>query len=341
MKPRIYIDFPIKVSYLSYNWEQSTPDKEGLNSTEVLKVIEKAKKLDFIRALGVTKNGKLVVEEYFNGFSSDFAFPMRSGTKSIVSALTGIAIDKQMISSVDQQVIDYFPELKDDIKDNNRKEITIKEILAMRAGFEGADKIYDRSNDWVKYIITKAPIVSLPDEKWAYNGSAPHILSSIISKTSKTKTENFADLYLCKPIGIKIAKWEQDPMGINTGGRGIYITLRDAARFGQLYLENGIINGNQIISSDWIKKSTTAYSNVDDFLSKNIQYGYLRWIDTIDNRFTYRADGFGGQYIVNIPDCKMTIVIFADTDIPDRKVIENMQKLYSLVNELVKSSRIN
>lgn len=330
-------DTVIKSTKTSYEWEKSIPVNEGLDNKRIAEVIELAKEYDFIKALAVSKNGKLVVEEYFNSYTSDNAFFIASATKGFVSAATGIAITKGYIDSTDQKIIDYFPDLVSSINDERKKEITIEQLLQMRAGFGFGEK-YPGQDDLIKFFLTKVRLKSSPGTKWAYNGSSTHLISSIITKQTGKSTLDFVQQEICNPLDINIAKWETDLSGINFGGGGMYLTVPDALRFGQLYLKSGNINGVQILDSTWIEKSLTSYSTFEDFLTKEMRYGYLWWIDYVDKRFTYHSAGYGGQFIVNIPDTDMTIVVIANNRERRKQAEENMIKLYSLVKEIIKSS---
>ncbi len=245
-----------------------------------------------IKSIIIIKEGSIIFERYYNGHSSDDTHNVSSVTKSFISALIGIAIDKGYIKSTDQKVLDFFPEYHCRPEDIIKKSITIKHLLTMTAptmlksaasGNEALDRLR-RQPDWCSFILDQLGKSTKP-EKFYYSTSNTHLLSAIITRTTGLSSCEFANTHLFKPIGIKeipdhkmqsftlddvfgknISGWIKDPQGNTTGGWGLTISSRDMARFGFLYLNKGVWNNKQIISERWIDLSTEYNSN---------DYGYL------------------------------------------------------------------
>jgi len=193
----------------------------------------------------------------------------------------------------------------------------IRKILHFTGGLEPIDKnyyAYASSADWLEYAL-KTPLINKPGEQFAYNTGLPHFLSAIITNTSKMSTLDFANQYLFSQIGISVDKWEMDQHGYYGGGAGLYMKPEDMARFGYLYLNNGLWDGKQIIPKEWVSESTKKHIEADT----KRDYGYLFWLQDINDKVhsktysTISADGYGGQKIVIIPDLDMVVVITANS----------------------------
>lgn len=312
----IYITWPqglngrlwIKANYLSYQWEKAEPEEFGINSNELNKELEKLKTSEFIQNFLIVKNGKLVVEEYFNGANANSAFNIKSCTKSFLSALVGISIDKGHIKSVDDKILDYFPEYKNQIKDSNYFKITIKDLLTMQEGLDVKPMTFKSFT--IKEALFESRFNKEKYKHFEYSSPSTEILSALVTKVSGMSLYDLADKELCKPTGIHIRSWPKSSDGVNIGGADSYLTARDMARFGYLYLQNGNIDGKQIISERWIKESTVPYDSLYSQYScvEQTGYGYLWRIGKQSGYSFYSASGVGGQAIVIIPDLKLVMV---------------------------------
>lgn len=297
-------------------WSTSTPEKQGVSSAG----LEKADKLindnyPNVYSLLVVRHGYLIYEKYYNGAGKDKAYNVYSVTKSIMSALTGIAIEQNLIKSVDQPVSELLPDYFKNIDNQSKKNITIGNVLTMTGGLESVDNNYGgffTSDDWLAYTLKK-PMTDKPGTKFVYNTGLTQFLSNIITKVSGMSTKDFAEKYLFSKIGINAGHWATDPKGYYGGGYGLSLTPRDMAKFGYLYLNNGKWDGEQILSQEWVEESTKKHITANE----SNDYGYLFWLKTLHNSannkdyFSYRADGAGGQLIVQIPELDMVIVVTA------------------------------
>ena len=267
----------------------------------------------------VQKDGAIVYEKYYQGHNADTYTHVFSVTKSVMSALVGIALDKGMIQSIDQPIADYLPEIFPDPDKYNKKEITIRHALTMTSGLSPTDQSLNRwmaSPDWFAYTVNQPK--DLPaGKKFSYNTGLTHLLSGVITRASGMSTKDFADRYLFGPLGITNYRWETDPKGYYGGGHLIYLTPRDMAKFGQLYLQHGLWNGEQVVPEIWVDESTRSQVAVDDHTS----YGYLWWIySTYDSKSntalpTYAAHGMGNQQIIVIPERDLVVTITCDPDV--------------------------
>ena len=298
-------------------WSTSDPEAQQLDSDWLDRADQKIKdNYPNIYSLLVVRHGYMVYEKYYQGMDRDRYNPVYSVTKSVLSALTGIALREKVLESTGQKVSELLPEYFSSIDNPEKKNIDLKDVLTMSGGLESIDNDYGgyfTSGDWLDYAIKK-PLTDQPGSKFVYNTGLTHVLSGIIAKKSGRNTMEFADQYLFGPLGIDIKRWDRDGLGIYSGGTGLYLTPGDMAKLGLLYLNNGKWKDEQIIPEEWVKESVSAQIQV----SPELNYGYLFWVEDLKDQtsgkiyHTYRADGAGGQKILVIPELDMLVVITAN-----------------------------
>lgn len=300
-------------TYTSYEWRVSTPEEQGFDGDILSNAIDEAEGKGFIVSLLIVRNSCLVAENYFyEGYDESEAYSIRSIAKSLVSALIGIALRENYIDSLNQRVLDFFPEFVTQDMDARKFDITIKHLLTMKAGFDrddNVDSLYHANSNWIKDTI-EMPLINDPGDTFCYSSMGAHLLSGIITKATGMSTLLFAENYLCEPLQISIRIWNKDPQGVYFGGGSMYLTPRDMARFGDLYLKNGFLDGKQIVPAEWVEESTQNYTGEERTLGvlEELGYGYLWWLGKINDYRIYFAVGYAGQYIINIPDLNMVIV---------------------------------
>jgi CubicO group peptidase (beta-lactamase class C family) len=299
-----------------------------------------------INGIVIVRKGHIVFERYYHGHSPHDAHNVASVTKSITSALIGIAIDVGYIKSVDEKVLGFFPEYVTRPDDFMKRSITIRHLLTMTAPiaskttgmsrFEPLDRLR-RQRDWVKYILD---LLGQNGQlgKFQYSTAGIHLLSAIITRTTGKCAREFANEHLFRPIGMKeipdyqmksfglddvfgknVTGWIHDPNGNTTGGWGLTLTPRDMARFGFLYLNRGNWDNKPIISGTWIDESTALNSN---------NYGYLWWLRDEDNLFSYSALGSGGNVICCIPGKDLVVAIAS-------KIVMKPRDQWSLIEKCI------
>jgi CubicO group peptidase (beta-lactamase class C family) len=232
-----------------------------------------------MHSLLVARNGYLVAEHYYNGHGKHTIWHTRSVTKSVISALVGIALDKGYLDSVDQRIAELLPDYFYPGMDSAKYDITVKHLLTMTAGFEWEENgtIQDQwaaSSDWLAFTVN-LPMAYEPGTVFQYNSSLPHLLSGIITEQARMSTLDFANKFLFDSLGVTIMRWDGAPEGIFMGGFGLLLTPRDMARFGQLYVDGGIIDGFRILSPEWVEESTSKHVSTGSSVATG--YGYLWW----------------------------------------------------------------
>ena len=270
-----------------------------------------------VHSVLIIKDGKLVFEQYFYQYTKDSVQEMRSATKSFFSALTGIAIDKGFIKSKDETVLSYFPEYTLNNMSDNKKRITVENLLTQQTGLdcdisnaksEGNETTMDYSDDWVKFTLD-LPMIDTPNGNGRYCSGNPVTLGRIIEKTTKMPLLLFATKNLFEPLGFKNYKWYFKPDKSNAENYcQVYLTPREMSKFGLLYLNNGSWKGKQIISSEFVTQSFEKHSVI-----QGVDYGYLWWFKYLDadgvRYYTKAAQGNGGQRIYILKEQNMVAVI--------------------------------
>jgi CubicO group peptidase (beta-lactamase class C family) len=297
-----------------------------------------------VHSILIFKDDKLVFEEYFKGhkfkydtanhhgelviWERDSLHRIMSVTKSITSTCIGIAVDKGFIKSVHQSIFDYLPEHQHLNKDGKNK-ITIEHLLTMTSGLEGNEWLVPYSNlkndiimtyqteDPITYILNK-PLIYEPGENFQYYGGSNIVLGEIIKNATKMNLDDFSGKYLFEPLGISPYHWELLNKGIIDGAGGLKITPRDMVKIGVTFLNKGNWNGQQIVSEKWVGKSAASFpgnkwmNNWDDHWGMK-GYSYSWWthqfVKSGKRINMFYAGGWGGQYIMVIPELN-TVVVF-------------------------------
>ncbi|WP_239616209.1 serine hydrolase domain-containing protein [Cohnella mopanensis] len=298
-----------------FTWKTADPKDKGMDAEQLVALDNKVSMNKKITSLLIVKDDNIVFEKYYNGGDPNNPEGVFSVTKSIVSALTGIAIDQGLIGGLDTKISEIMPEYFVNEQDSRKKDITVENALTLTGGLKPADDDFQNfinSPDLFDFAI-KQPIVSKPGTKFAYNTGLPQFLSAMITKKAKMSAQEFADRNLFGPLGIQNYDWMSDRNGINVGGTNLSMVPRDMAKFGLLYLHKGKWQGNQIVSMKWVVASTERHISTNT-TEPGDQYGYLFWLSDIKgsdgkSHFSYEANGYGAQIIRVIPDLKTVIVM--------------------------------
>jgi CubicO group peptidase (beta-lactamase class C family) len=265
-----------------------------------------------LRSLLVISQGVTVGEEYFSGTDENDLHDVRSVTKSFLSALTGIAIHKGYLTGTAQTLGDFREALG--LLDTNQTGITIEHLLTMTAGHHwreiGESSEFSRwvsASNQVFYILDK-PIENTPGTVFNYSDGAAHLLSVILTTATGMNTSQLADSFLLKPLEIEPRPWLDDKQGYNFGGVGLQVTPADMAKLGLLYLAGGKYEGCQIVPEEWVRRSTKGQITTGNLIPFSSKYGYYWWIGREHGRDLYFANGYGGQFIVVVPDLELVMV---------------------------------
>jgi CubicO group peptidase (beta-lactamase class C family) len=317
-------------TYPTEAWQISTPEEQGMQSKLLAEMMEHIKNNSFhIDSILVIRNGNIVFDAYFWPFSKSQKHIIHSCTKSIMSALIGIAIDKGYILNVDQPITDFFPDKTVAGFDDLKKSITLKNLLTMASGLKCRDSYLYRwvglfemrySPDWAQYVLD-LPMAEPPGEKFEYCNGVSYLLSVIIQNATKMKTLDFARKHLFEPLGINDIRWAVSPQGVDIGYGEMWLTPHDMARFGWLYLNKGRWGNQQILPSAWVETSTRGHipATIFDY------YGYQWWVDSAGY---YMAVGYKGQRIFVVPEKNIVAVFTGDLTGRDSLISKNLLDSY-------------
>jgi CubicO group peptidase (beta-lactamase class C family) len=307
-------------------WRTSTPEEQGMDSEKL------AEALDFIRDEGlnvhsllVIRNGYVVIDAYFYPFQKGSTHDLASATKSFTSTLVGIAIDKGYIESVHTPVLELFPNRTVANVDVRKKAMTIEDVLMMSSGLECVNSPTEvtleqmwQTRDWIQFTLD-LPMRHEPGSEFCYLSNGSHLLSGIVHERTGMIAFDFAQKNLFGPLGISDVFWPTDPFGDNNTGWGnLHLVPHGMAKLGSLYLHDGVWDGKQILSREYVKAATSMKVS----FKNGGGYGYQWWI--YPERGTYAAEGKGHQEIIVVPEKNMVVVFTAAVRGPDGKKLEQI-----------------
>jgi len=321
--------------YINDGWNVAHLDDEGIDSQQIIDMMNLILNGTYpgIDSVAIAKNNKLVLywfDENRPLHSSDWQINntdrerhiLASTTKSFTSALIGIAIDQGYIGSTQVKLLNFFSYPEYANWDPRKADISLEDVLTMRLGFvwdewelpysnPNNDLVYleNNNNDWIKALLD-LPVAHDPGTEYTYNTAASIALGQVLENTTGIPMADFANNNLFLPMQIINADWWLTPTGLPNGGSGLFLTNRDLAKFGQLYIDGGIWQGQQVISAEWIADSVTQHVDISSW-SNSEGYGFQWWID----RFSYNGQpveawttkGYGGQYLFAIPSLDLVV----------------------------------
>ena len=298
----------IEVEEEKWEWQIDLPENHNINKN-VLETLHRQLDSYPINSSVIVKDGVIVDEYYKQGYNEESVFTLQSCSKSVTSALIGIAIDKGYIESVNTPISNYFPQI---LESNNQylKEITIWHVLTHTTGLNSSDTAnwteWLQSSNWVDYVLNR-PSIAKPGTTFSYFTGNTHLLSAILQQATGKTAYEFGKEYLFDPLDMESVECKVDPQGISDGGNGFAMNVYDMAKFGELFLNKGKWNDEQIISEQWITDSTSLQF---DRQSGSADYGYQWWVRTFGEKQykAYFAQGHGGQYIFVVPELELVVV---------------------------------
>ncbi|MBW7969375.1 serine hydrolase [Bradyrhizobium sp. BR 10289] len=319
-------------------WEIASPDSVGMDGAQLCTIAARlAQRATAVHSVVVVRRGKLVFEQYFPGYDQPWGQPdgryefdattkhdMRSASKSVTSLLVGIAIDRKLIAGVDEPVLKFFPDFAA-VKQPGWDAITLRHLLTMSSGFK-----WDEARAWTDpdndephlvtepdplgYVLSR-PIAAPPDTLWTYNGGGTELLGNIIARASKQSLEVFAREVLFQPLGISDIEWKAYKNSKIAAAAGLRLRPRDAAKIGQLVLNRGRWNGQQIVPADWIAQSIAPRFQAVGYFGGTLFYGYQWWMGrSLAGGKEIKwvgAFGWGGQRIFIVPDLDLVMMTTA------------------------------
>jgi CubicO group peptidase (beta-lactamase class C family) len=292
-----------------------------------------ASQLPKLHSLIVSRQGQVLFERYYHGARADRPANVKSASKSVISALVGIAIEKKLIPGVREPIATYFPSVSR-AQDATKSVITVEHLLTMRPGLESTSGrgygAWVTSRNWVEYALAR-PMLAPPGESMDYSTGNTHLLSAILTAAAGKSTLRFANEVLARPLGFTLAPWPTDPQGIYFGGNEMLMTPRQLLAFGELYLNGGRARGVQVVPEAWVRRSCEGRprelpswarglgpGGVADPL-RDRRYGYAWWVDDLGGHETCFAWGYGGQYVFLVPSLQTVIVTTSSSNVSEER----------------------
>lgn len=316
------------------DWETTSPAAVGLSESVLASTTAVLKRPGSnVSAYLVIRSGRIAWEQYFDGVRSAHRHPLFSITKSVISALVGIAVQEKHLKSVDQLVAEFFPEFPLDSA-NPLGQLTVRHLLTMTCGLVwprigwGREPMVERmrkSPDWAHFILG-VPVRRQEIGTFHYTSAASHLLSAILTRVTGQSACDYARSRLFAPLGIQEvapgSDWESDPTYNSLGGWGLHLSARELARFGWLYACKGLWQNQAVVTAGWIEESTQRVNGI------HTVYGYQWWLREMHGERIIAGLGVGGQFLFCVPDRELVVVILS-------RFIHHWPDRWEILNELL------
>lgn len=293
-------------------WRKGAPQNVGLDAGKLKAASDVLTRRPASRAFLVVRKGRLAWERYFHGATARESRNVHSVSKSLLGALVGIAIREEKLQGPDHRLIeglgDFLPASPDP-----RRRLTVRHLLTMTAGLAWTEDVTEyeiqRAPNWVHAILTR-PLTDRPGTRFRYSTGNTHVLSALLTKRTRQPTHAYARSRLLKPLGITVDRWgRHDPQGFDSGGCNVYMTPRELARLGVLFLQRGTWKKKALVPAAWIAESWKPRQRVGGAY----HYGYLWWLFEADGHSVSLAWGYGGQFVFVVPSLELVAVVTSDT----------------------------
>jgi CubicO group peptidase (beta-lactamase class C family) len=280
----------------------------GLDSALVAEAATLAEQLPRLHTLLVARDGVVRFERHFRGPGVDAPVNVKSVSKSILSALVGIAVGEGRLLGTEQKITPFFMnQLLAPGADTRKREITIGNLLTMQAGLAGTSSenysAWTGSSNWVEHALAR-PMIAEIGGPMIYSTGNYHLLSAILTQATGQRTSLYAQEKLAEPLGITIPPWRTDPQGIDMGGNDMRVSARSMLRIGELYRNDGVHEGRQVIPAEWVRASLQVWLRARN----GDGYGLGWWTRHVGSHTAHYARGYGGQFILVVPSLGLTAV---------------------------------
>jgi CubicO group peptidase (beta-lactamase class C family) len=300
------IDTPVQTAVLP----RATPESQGMASQAILDFVNAVEaNIRHLHSFMLLRHGQVVAETWWAPYRADRPHVLFSLSKSFTSTAIGLAVSEGLLT-VDDKVLDFFADAAPARPSAYLRAMRVRDLLSMTTGHavDTLDRVFrQRNGDWARAFLAQ-PVTHQPGTFFVYNSGATYMLSAILTKLTGMRLLDYLTPRLLAPLGIEGATWEQCPKGIDTGGWGLSIKTEDIARFGQLYLQQGVWQGRQVVPAAWVDEATRIHA--DNSSNENIDwaqgYGYQFWRSRHN---AYRGDGAFGQFCIVMPDQAAVLAI--------------------------------
>ena len=335
---------PVRVD-LSRGWLRASPGEVGMSAPGLLGAAGDASGIHRFRSLLVARHGRLVAEYYFGGTDSTTLFDVRSVTKSVVCALTGIALRDGVLPGTAASIAPYLAAV--DTLDSTDSAVTVRDLLTMTSGYAWDETNGPDYNSWivadnhVQYLLDRVHAAP-PGATFTYNSAAVHTLGVVLEDAAATPLPRYATDHLFGALGVDTAAWEALDRGTVNGGSGIALRARDLLKLGQLFLQRGRSGDASVVPESWVDSVTQPHFTWRTVVGplQRVTYGMLWWVSDADPA-AYFAWGYGGQFVYVAPDRDLVVLATTDwvqlTEITPAELAA--QVLGVIVNDVVPAAR--
>jgi CubicO group peptidase (beta-lactamase class C family) len=282
------------------------------------RAVERARGFGQIHSLIIARSGEIAFAEAFRGPALERAVNVKSVSKSFVAALTGAAIDRGVVKSVDQRLVELAPGLIPRGADPRVRDLTVAQLVTMQAGLERTSgPNYGRwveSRNWVAFALSQ-PFIAEPGERMLYSTGSFHVLGAALARAADKSLHALARTWIGEALDIAIPPWKRDPQGFYFGGNDMVLSPRAMLAFGEMHRLGGLYRGRRVLSERWIAEAWTPRT-LSPFSGD--EYGYGWFIASIAGQRVVYARGYGGQMIYIVPALELTVVVTSDPTQPAR-----------------------
>jgi CubicO group peptidase (beta-lactamase class C family) len=331
---RLYRHFVASVSLVCSLGLAAAAPVQNPGPAAVQEIRAAAARLPRLHSLVVSRDGDISVEYYARNAGPSRTTNVKSVSKSVISTLVGIAIERGMLKDVRQPIGPFFPQLARDA-DSRKARITIEDLVTMRSGLVstsfGNYGAWVGSRNWIDYVLTR-PLENEPGATMEYSTGNTHLLSAILTQATKRSTWAFAQEALAKPMGFALGQWPRDPQGIYFGGNDMLMTPRQMLALGELYLNRGRRGDRQIVPAAWVDAACVPRGR--SRFNPDQTYGYGWWMRDFAGHAGCFAWGYGGQYIIVFRDLRLVVVTTSSTAVSDERR-EHRREIFDLIERLI------
>ncbi len=304
--------------------------------TRLTAVLEQAERLEQLQTLIIAQRGEILAERGYRGHRTTTPSNIKSASKSVISALVGIAIDKGVIESVEQPIAELLPADLPGKPDPRLQQVTVGNLLSMQAGLGSTSGrnygAWVASRNWVRAALAR-PFEADPGTAMIYSTGSSHLLSAILTRRTGKSTLQLARQWLAPLDGFTISAWTRDPQGIYLGGNEMAMTSRSLLAFGELYRRGGLsASGERLLSQDWIEASWTPRTR-SRYTGHG--YGYGWFITELGGETVRYGWGYGGQMVYVVPGLEMTVVMTSNTQQRSSGAMGHRDSLHRLLGEII------
>lgn len=305
----------------------------GMDSARLEAIAAEAAALPRLRTLIVARHGEPLLERRFRGPSLDSPANVKSVSKSVLSAVVGIAIAEGHLDGADDPIGPYFRRYLASDADSAKRRITVGDLLSMQSGLESTSGTrYGRwvsSPNWVREALAR-PLLAPPGTTRMYSTGNSHLLAAVLTQATGTSLWDYSRRRLAEPLGIALPRWPADPQGVYFGGNEMRMTPRAMLRFGEMYRNGGVHDGRQVVPAEWVRASLTPRTEAR---RTGEGYGYGWFVSQVRGWPMFYAWGYGGQFIFVVPDLELTIVTTSDPDVERER--DHLQAIRRLVRDAI------